>query len=289
MGTVIYGSELAKEVKADVKSQVDALKEAGKRIPRLVVIFVGHDVGSTSYVKGKANDCKQVGIQGDVLRYEEDISEAELLSKIDELNQDESVDGILVQLPLPKHIDEHKVLYRIDPSKDVDGFHPLNVGKMMIGEKTLLPCTPKGVMVILEKMGLKDLSGLKAVVLGRSNIVGKPMAMLLLKANATVTICHSKTKDLQKEIQAADIVVAAVGKPKFVQGEWLKEGAYVVDVGINRNEENKLCGDVDFEAALSKVRYITPVPKGVGPMTRAMLLVNTMEAYTEREKQHAVI
>lgn len=284
MGTIIYGNEIASEIKAEIREKVELLKTEGKRIPQLAVILVGHDVGSTSYVKGKEKDCHDVGFINTTLRYEESVTEEELLCKIDELNRDAKVDGILVQLPLPKHINEHKVLFAIDPAKDVDGFHPFNIGKMMIGENTYLPCTPKGVMVMLEKMGFKDLSGKKAVVIGRSNIVGKPMAMLLLKANATVTVCHSKTKNLIEEVRQADIVIAAVGKAKFVKAEWLKEGAAVIDVGVNRNLENKLCGDVDFENAVTKVGYITPVPKGVGPMTRAMLMKNTLQSYEEREE-----
>ena len=223
MGTIIYGNEIASEIKAEIREKVEQLKTEGKRIPQLAVILVGHDVGSTSYVKGKEKDCHDVGFINTTLRYEESVTEEELLCKIDELNRDAKVDGILVQMPLPKHINEHKVLFAIDPAKDVDGFHPFNIGKMMIGENTYLPCTPKGVMVMLEKMGFKDLSGKKAVVIGRSNIVGKPMAMLLLKANATVTVCHSKTKNLIEEVKQADIVIAAVGKAKFVKAEWLKE------------------------------------------------------------------
>ena len=280
MENIIYGSELSKKIKGEVSKEVEAIKASGKRLPKLVVILVGHDVGSQSYVKGKENDCIEVGFINETLRYD-DISEEDLLLKVEELNKDDEVDGILVQLPLPKHIDETKVLFSIDPKKDVDGFHPFNIGKMLIGEKTYLPCTPKGVMVMLESVGYRDLTGLKAVVIGRSNIVGKPMAQLLIKANATVTVCHSRTKDLADEVKQADIVIAAVGKPKFVQAEWLKDGAVVIDVGVNRNENNKLCGDVDFENCQSKCKFITPVPKGVGPMTRAMLLTNTLEAYYE--------
>ncbi len=280
---IIYGSEVAKTVKAQVKEKVDTFVSQGKRRPHLSVIFVGNDVGSTSYVKGKENDCKEVGFIQTTHRYEDCVSEEELLNKVKQLNEDNHVDGILVQLPLPKHINANKVLFSIDPNKDVDGFHPFNIGKMLIQEETFLPCTPKGVIRLLENVGYHDLSGLKAVVIGRSNIVGKPMAQLLLNKNATVTIAHSKTKDIVEEVKVADIVVAAVGIPNFVKAEWLKEGAIVMDVGVNRNADNKLCGDVDTQTALSKVKYITPVPKGVGPMTRAMLLENTLESYEKRE------
>lgn len=285
MEKIIYGSELAKDIKKDIKQQVTLLKDANQRIPHLVVLFVGNDVGSTSYVSGKGKDCLEVGILNTTIRYDETISEKDLLAKIEELNNDSSVDGILVQLPLPKHIDANKVLFAIDPNKDVDGFHPFNVGKMLINEDTFLPCTAKGVVVMLEAMGYQDLSGMKAVVVGRSNIVGKPLGQLLLCKNATVTMTHSKTKDLPSELRQADIVIAAVGISKFIQADWIKEGAIVIDVGVNRDENNKLSGDVDFENILEKAQYITPVPRGVGPMTRAMLLVNTIESYTKREKK----
>lgn len=280
---IVYGSEIAKEVKAYVSDKVVKIKEENKRVPHLVVLFVGNDVGSTSYVKGKENDCNEVGFMQTTHRYGSDVSEAELLSKVLELNLNPQVDGILVQLPLPNHINENKILFAIDPNKDVDGFHPFNIGKMLIQEETFLPCTPKGIMYILQKMGYMDLSGYKAVVIGRSNIVGKPMAQLLLNQHATVTICHSRTKDLVSEVKQADIVIAAVGIPKFVKAEWLKEGCVVIDVGVNRDENNKLCGDVDTHACLPIVKYITPVPKGVGPMTRAMLLENTLQSYMQRE------
>ncbi len=280
---IVYGSEIAKEVKLNIQTSVNELKAAGKRVPHLVVLFVGNDVGSTSYVKGKENDCNEVGFIQTTHRYDDTVSEEELLNKIEALNKDPQVDGILVQLPLPKHVNENKVLFSIDPNKDVDGFHPFNVGKMLIQEETFLPCTPKGVMYILSKLGYSDLSGLKVVVIGRSNIVGKPMGQLLLNQHATVTICHSRTSNLADEVRGADIVVAAVGIPKFVQADWIKEGAIVIDVGVNRDENNKLCGDVDTQACLEKVKYITPVPKGVGPMTRAMLLENTLQSYQKRE------
>ncbi len=283
MGTIIYGSEIAKQIKEDIKQEVATLQSMHKRVPHLSVILVGEDVGSASYVRGKENDCCEVGYTQQTLRYDTQVSEATIIEQVLAWNADEGVDGILVQLPLPKHIDEKKVLFAIDPSKDVDGFHPYNIGKMMIQEKTFLPCTPKGVMHILKVMGYEDLSGMKAMVIGRSNIVGKPMAQLLLNANATVSITHSRTANIEHEVAQADIVVAAVGKAKMVKKDWLKKGAIVIDVGVNRSEDNKLCGDVDLEECLDHVKYITPVPKGVGPMTRAMLLVNTLDAYKEKE------
>lgn len=284
MDKIVYGSEIAQNIKDDLKLKIDELKQANKRLPHLVVIFVGNDVGSTSYVKGKEKACISVGMENTTLRYDENISEEVLLNKIEELNHDDTVDGILVQLPLPKHIDEKKVLFSIDPNKDVDGFHPFNVGKMLINEKTYLPCTPKGIIRILETIGYDDLSGKRAIVIGRSNIVGKPIAQLLLNKNATVTIAHSRTKDIEKVCAEADIVIAAVGQPRLVKKDWLKPGAVVIDVGVNRGADNKLCGDVDFDDCLEVVKHITPVPKGVGPMTIAMLLENTLESYQNREK-----
>ncbi|NBK96581.1 MAG: bifunctional methylenetetrahydrofolate dehydrogenase/methenyltetrahydrofolate cyclohydrolase FolD [Erysipelotrichia bacterium] len=284
MEKIVYGSEIAKAIKEEMKANIEALEKAGKRLPHLVVILIGNDVGSCAYVKGKESACHMIGMKNTTLRFDEKISEETLLAKIDELNKDNQVDGILVQLPLPKHIDEKKVLFAIDPTKDVDGFHPFNMGKMQIGEPTFLPCTPKGVMRILKTIGYDDLSGLHAVVIGRSNIVGKPIAQMLLNKHATLTIAHSKTKDIKTVCATADIVVVAVGVPKLIKADWLKQGAVVIDVGMNRNENNKLCGDVDFDDCLSKVKYITPVPKGVGPMTIAMLLENTLESYYLREK-----
>lgn len=282
MDKIIYGSEIAQAIKDNMRLEIEKLKEKGKRAPHLVVIFVGDNVGSTSYVKGKEKACEAIGMKNTTLHYD-DISEKALLDKIEILNRDATVDGILVQLPLPKNIDANKVLLAIDPNKDVDGFHPFNMGRMLMQEKTFLPCTPKGIIRILETMGYDDLSGKSAVVIGRSNIVGKPVAQLLLNKNATVSVVHSKTKDVEKVCSDKDIVIAALGKPKFITPDWLKEGAIVIDVGVNRNEQNKLCGDVDFEACLDKVKHITPVPKGVGPMTIAMLLENTMESYKKKE------
>lgn len=286
MDKIVYGSKIVEDIKKDIKNEIATLKSAGKRLPHLVVILVGDDVGSKSYVAGKEKDSIEVGIKNTTLRYDADMSEAALIDLIHKLNKDDTVDGILVQLPLPAHMQANHVLFEIDPNKDVDGFHPLNIGKMMIGEETFLPCTPKGIIKVLEAIGYDDLSGKQAIVLGRSNIVGKPIAQLLLNKNATVTIAHSKTQDISLITKDMDIVIAAVGVPKMVKGSWLKAGAVVIDVGVNRGEDGKLCGDVDLDDCLDKVRFITPVPKGIGLVTRAMLLVNTLEAYTRREGGH---
>lgn len=282
MSTIIYGSEIASDVKEGLKGKIDQLRGEGKRIPKLVVILVGNHPASLSYVTGKEKACKAIGMENLLLRLPEDISEDALIKEVTKLNEDRNVDGILVQLPLPSHIDESSVLFAIDPEKDVDGFHPVNVGKMMLQEKTFLSCTPKGIMKMLEVMGFEDLSGKRAVVIGRSNIVGKPVAQLLLNKNATVTICHSKTKNIEEVTSLADIVIASVGVPRLVKANWVKEGAVVIDVGINR-VDGKLCGDVDFEDVMPKTSFITPVPKGVGPMTIAMLLENTLDAYMLHE------
>lgn len=284
MGTVLYGSEVAKEIRASLKEQINEIRTAGKRIPKLVVILVGNNTASLSYVSGKEKACREIGMENILLHLKEETTEGELLEEIQRLNEDTSVDGILVQLPLPKHMDEHKILFAIDPKKDVDGFHPYNIGKMMLQEDTYLPCTPKGIMRLLEISGYSDLSGLRAVVIGRSNIVGKPVAQLLLNRNATVTICHSRTKNIEQICASADILIASVGQARLVKADWVKEGAAVIDVGINR-VDGKLCGDVDFEDVKDKTAVITPVPKGVGPMTIAMLLENTLEAY--RKNYHA--
>ena len=281
MATVIYGSEIAKEVKANLKEKVAQLANAGKRLPKLVVILVGDNPASLSYVTGKEKACKEVGMDSDLIKLPAETTQTELEALIQQLDEDDNVDGILVQLPLPKHLDEDAILEKIDPSKDVDGFHPVNVGKMMLNKDTFLPCTPKGITVMLDKMGLSDLSGKEAVVIGRSNIVGKPMGQLLLNRNATVTYVHSRTKDIEAVCRRADVLVVAIGRPRFVTKEWVKEGAAIIDVGINR-VDGKLCGDVDFDDVVDHVSYITPVPKGVGPMTIAMLMENTLEAYGKR-------
>lgn len=279
MEKIIYGTYISEKIKGKIKADIDKLQEKNQRLPKLVVILVGNNQASNAYVKGKSKDCEEVGILNTTLRYD-DISEDELLSKIRELNTDNTVDGILVQLPLPEHIDEKRVIETISPLKDVDGFHTQNVGKLYIGDNTFVPCTPKGIIRILEEIGLGNLRGKKAAVLGRSNIVGKPVAKLLLDKNATVTICHSKTENILEEVRQADIVVSAMGQAKLVKKEWLKQGAVVIDVGMNRDTNGKLCGDVDLNDVIEKVSYITPVPKGVGLVTRAMLLENTMQAYS---------
>lgn len=284
MAKVVYGNEIAASIKEELKESINAIKESGKRLPCLVVVLVGENPASISYVTGKEKACLEIGMENRLLRLPEETSQEELLTLIQKLNKDTDVDGILVQLPLPAHIDENEVLFTIDPDKDVDGFHPCNIGKMMMGVETFLPCTPKGIMVMLDHMGGNDLSGKKAVVIGRSNIVGKPVAQLLLQRNATVTIAHSRTKDIEKIASQADVLIAAVGKPRLIKANWVKAGAAVIDVGVNRDENNKLCGDVDFAEVEAKCSYITPVPKGVGPMTIAMLLSNTLEAYKKHMK-----
>ncbi|MDM8202525.1 bifunctional methylenetetrahydrofolate dehydrogenase/methenyltetrahydrofolate cyclohydrolase FolD [Allofournierella massiliensis] len=276
MAQIISGKELAARIKQRVSGQVEELK-AGGVTPCLAVVLVGDDPASAVYVRGKESDCRECGIGSRMLRLPADTTQAQLLEQLEKLAADKSVHGILVQLPLPAQIDEQAVIAAIPPEKDVDGFSPVNVGRMMIGEECFLPCTPAGCIEMLKSTGV-PIAGKQAVVLGRSNIVGKPAAMLLLRENATVTICHSKTEDLAAVCAGADILVAAIGKPKFVTGDMVKPGAVVIDVGINRDENGKLCGDVDFAAAEAKASFITPVPGGVGLMTRAMLLVNTIQA-----------
>lgn len=276
MAQIISGKELAARIKQRVSSQVEELKTGGVN-PCLAVVLVGDDPASAVYVRGKESDCRECGIESRMLRLPADTTQDQLLEQLKQLAEDNSVHGILVQLPLPAQIDEQAVIAAIPPEKDVDGFSPVNVGRMMIGEECFLPCTPAGCIEMLKSTGM-PIAGKRAVVLGRSNIVGKPAAMLLLRENATVTICHSKTENLVQLCAEADILVAAIGKAKFVTGDMVKPGAVVIDVGINRDENGKLCGDVDFAAAEQKASFITPVPGGVGLMTRAMLLVNTIQA-----------
>lgn len=273
---IIDGKTLAEELRQGFKARVETLAKKGHK-PGLVVILVGADPASEVYVRNKVNGCLAIGMHSEKITYDADIDQETVLQKIAELNANPSIHGILVQLPLPKHFDEEKVLEAISVDKDVDGFHAENVGALAQGNPRFIPCTPYGVMKMFEK-GNVDLTGKEAVVIGRSNIVGKPMAMLLVNAGATVTVCHSKTKDLKFHTSRADIVVAAVGKPKFVTGDMIKPGAVVIDVGINRLSDGKLCGDVDFEGCLKTAGQITPVPGGVGPMTITMLLANTIEA-----------
>lgn len=273
---IIDGKYWAQNTKEEVAKEVALLKEQGVTC-KLVVFIVGENPASKVYVAGKAKDCGECGIDSEVVRLAEDTSESELLEKIKQCNEDSGVSGILVQLPLPKHINEKNVIDAIAPEKDVDGFTPINVGKMVIGDDCFLPCTPAGCIKLIETTGI-DISGKNAVVIGRSNIVGKPAAILLTAKNATVTVCHSKTENIAEICKKADILVAAVGKQGFVTGDMIKKGAVVIDVGINRGEDGKLHGDVDFEAAQDIAGYITPVPGGVGLMTRAMLMVNTLKA-----------
>ncbi|QGM29915.1 bifunctional methylenetetrahydrofolate dehydrogenase/methenyltetrahydrofolate cyclohydrolase FolD [Bacillus sp. N3536] len=270
---LINGKEIAGKVTEKVKERVDNLKAKGIT-PGLAVVLVGSDPASQTYVNSKTTTCERLGMYSVMIELEETISEEELLNSVEKLNQDEKIHGILVQLPLPKQINEDRVIAAISPLKDVDGFHPVSVGKMMIGQPTFLSCTPFGVMKLLEYSDI-EIEGKHAVVIGRSNIVGKPMGQLLLQKNATVTYCHSKTKNLHNHTKQADILIVATGQPKMIDSSYLKEGVVVIDVGIHRNEDNKLCGDVDFASAKEVASKITPVPGGVGPMTIAMLMENT--------------
>lgn len=276
MAKIIDGKQISLDIKNELKEKVAKYKEQGIEIT-LVVVKVGNDPASAVYVRNKEKACEYVGINSKTLALPEETTEEELLNVVKELNEDKNVNGILVQLPLPKHIDESKVLLTIDSTKDVDGFHPVNVGKMVIGEDTFLPCTPAGIIEMIKRTEI-DIEGKECVVIGRSNIVGKPMAMLMLKENATVTIAHSRTKDLKEVTKRADIIVAAIGKAKFVTADYVKEGAVVIDVGMDRDENGKLCGDVDFESVSKVASAITPVPGGVGPMTVTMLLVNCLRS-----------
>lgn len=274
---LIDGNALSRQLRAEVATRTSALKSRGIT-PGLAVILVGDDPASQVYVRNKVKACEDVGFHSVLEKYEATLTEAELLARVEALNNDPSIHGILVQLPLPQHIDGHKVIEAISPLKDVDGFHVASAGALMVGEVGFKACTPYGCMKMLESIGLKDLRGKHAVVIGRSNIVGKPMAMMLLAQNATVTITHSGTADLAAMTRQADIVVAAVGKRNVLTADMVKPGAVVIDVGMNRNDEGKLCGDVDFDGLKQVAGHITPVPGGVGPMTITMLLVNTLEA-----------
>lgn len=276
MAIIMDGKALAKKIKEQQKVQAEMLKAKGVN-PCLAVVIVGENPASKVYVAGKIRDCGECGIESREYALPESTTQEELISLVDKLNKDDSVSGLLVQLPLPKHLDEKAVIDAIDPKKDVDAFCPVNVGKIMIGDYDFLPCTPAGVMELLDEYNI-DVAGKECVVVGRSNIVGKPQAMLLLHKNGTVTICHSRTKDLKEVCQRADILVVAIGKGEFIKGDMIKEGAVVIDVGMNRNSEGKLVGDVDFESAKEKASYITPVPGGVGVMTRAILMKNTIKA-----------
>ncbi len=274
---ILDGKAIAADLRSHIATEVKALVAKGYRPPGLAVILVGNNPASQVYVRNKQKACEEVGFHSELIRLDADASQTELLSLIDELNRREEIDGILVQLPLPEQIDEETVIERVLPTKDVDGFHPYNVGRLVLRMPLLRPCTPKGIMTMLEHTSI-DLAGKDAVIIGQSNIVGRPMALELLMARCTITVCHSRTKNLEDKIRAADIVVAAVGRPNFVQGDWVKPGAVVIDVGINRLDSGKLCGDVDFDAAREVAGWITPVPGGVGPMTIATLLENTLQA-----------
>jgi methylenetetrahydrofolate dehydrogenase (NADP+)/methenyltetrahydrofolate cyclohydrolase len=274
---ILDGKSISAEIRRAIKAQVDALLASGARRPGLAVVLVGDNPASQVYVRNKQKACSEVGFHSELHALSTDTPQAELLTLIDALNANEAIDGILVQLPLPQHIDEEAIIERIQPTKDVDGFHPYNVGRLVLRMPQLRPCTPKGVMTMLERTG-RPLAGLDAVIIGQSNIVGRPMALELLAARCTITVCHSRTKDLAEKVRAADLVVAAVGRPRFVRGDWVKEGALVVDVGINRGEDGKLIGDVDFAGVTQRAAWITPVPGGVGPMTIASLLENTLQA-----------
>lgn len=276
MYQILDGKKVSQRIKDELKEKVAELKKQGIN-PGLAVIIVGNDSASRVYVNNKKKACEYIGIRSEEYALPEETTEEELLKLVDTLNKKDDIHGILCQLPLPKHINEETILNSIDPKKDVDAFHPVNVGKIMIGNFDFLPCTPAGVMELIDESGI-DLTGKECVVVGRSNIVGKPQAMLLLHRNATVTICHSKTKDLKEVCKRADVLVAAVGRAKMIDASYIKEGAVVIDVGINRDENGKLCGDVDFDAVCEKTSYITPVPGGVGPMTITMLLKNTLAA-----------
>ncbi len=274
---ILDGKAIATDIKQDIKQRVEARTDEGHRQPGLAVVLVGDNQASQVYVRNKRRSCEEVGFYSELHELPGRTSKDALLELIDKLNADDAIDGILVQLPLPDQINEEAVIEAILPTKDVDGFHPYNVGRLTLRMPILRPCTPKGVMTMLERTGQK-LEGLDAVIIGQSNIVGRPMAMELLAARCTITICHSRTKDLAEKARNADILVAAVGRPEFVPGDWIKEGAIVIDVGINRTDAGKLVGDVDFASASQRASWITPVPGGVGPMTIATLLENTLQA-----------
>lgn len=275
MAQLIDGKQISKEIKDELKAEVQKLKEQGREIC-LAVVQVGEDPASTVYVNNKKKACAYIGIESRAYELPETTSEEGLVSLVEELNGDDSVNGILVQLPLPKQIDEDKIIRTISPEKDVDGFHPVSVGRLWIGEKGFLSCTPAGIIQLLKRSGI-EIEGKECVIIGRSNIVGKPMAALLLRENGTVTVAHSRTKDLADITRRADILIVAIGKERFITSEYVKEGAVVIDVGMHRDSQNHLCGDVDFNDVEPKVSAITPVPGGVGPMTIAMLMNNCVE------------
>ena len=281
---IINGKEIAESVRQEISKEVQQLREKNV-VPGLAVILVGDNQASQTYVRNKQKACEDLGMHSVLIKKPAELSQEELIQSIAELNQDDSIHGILVQLPLPGHIQEKAIIEAISPEKDVDGFHPINIGRMMTGQDAFLPCTPYGVMVMLEYIDY-DLEGKHVVIVGRSNIVGKPAGQLFLNANATVTYCHSRTKDLAYYTKQADVVVAAVGKRDTITSDHIKEGAVVIDVGMNRNDEGKLCGDVAFDEVKNKASYITPVPKGVGPMTITMLMKNTVKSAQKALEQN---
>lgn len=281
--TIIYGDQLAETLRQEMKEEVVNLNKRGIH-PRLVVILIGDNPASKSYISGKQKAADFVGIQSELISLPTETSEKELLDLIKQLNQESDVNGILVQLPLPEHIDEQLIIEAIDPTKDVDGFHPINIGKMLTNQDTFLPCTPYGILTMLKLKGI-ELAGKHAVIIGRSHIVGKPVGQLLLNEHATVTYCHSKTANLKEIVHLADIVVAAVGRANMIDDSYIKPGATVIDVGINRIEDGSLTGDVDFDSVKEKAAYLTPVPKGVGPMTITMLMKNTIKAAIKQATQ----
>lgn len=280
---ILDGKAISASIREDIAKEVEILKGKGVT-PGLAVILVGDDQASHTYVRNKEKACEQLGMYSELIKLPASVKEEELLGRLRELNADPRINGILVQLPLPKHIDEKLVIETIDPAKDVDGFHPINIGRMMTKQEALLPCTPFGILKMVKETGI-DIKGKHVVVIGRSNIVGKPVGQLFLNEDATVTYCHSRTKDLRAFTTQADILIAAVGVAKMVKAEDVKEGAIVIDVGMNRDEENKLCGDVDYTDVAPKASYITPVPGGVGPMTITMLMYNTVQAAKMVQKQ----
>lgn len=280
---ILDGKAVSRQVREQVAAQVQQRLQQGLRAPGLAVVLVGANPASEVYVRNKRRSCEEVGVTSVSHDLPADVSEEALLALIADLNADDDIDGILVQLPLPDHMDANKVIEAIRPDKDVDGFHPYNIGRLALRMPVLRPCTPRGVMTLLQHTGI-ELAGQEAVVVGASNIVGRPMALELLHATCTVTVCHSRTRDVGEQLRRADIVVAAVGRPGFVKGDWIKPGAVVIDVGINRLENGKLAGDVEFAAAAERASWITPVPGGVGPMTVATLLENTLQAAAMRER-----
>ena len=278
---IIDGKKISGDIKEEVRIEIEKLTKGGKRAPGLAVIIVGENPASKVYVNSKVKTCSALGIYSEKYNLDSQTTEVELLKLIEELNNKEEIDGILVQLPLPKHIDEDKIIEAIKPNKDVDGFHPINLGKLVIGKNGFKSCTPYGIMELLKRYEL-NLNGKDVVIVGRSNIVGKPLSIMLTNKNATVTLCHSRTKNLAEKTLNADIVIVAIGREKFLTEDMVKEGSIVIDVGINRNKLGKLCGDVDFENVSKKTSLITPVPGGVGPMTIAMLMKNTVKSRVEK-------